>query len=98
VNPPEAIAEFVAHMEDVLDVYSRPYDPDVPVLCMDEQPVQLNEEVKVPIPATRYHPKHVDYEYQRAGVLSTTRSIRSEPARFSQPNRIPQHPQTRQLA
>ena len=46
VIPPEANAEFVAHMEDVLDVYSRPYDPNVPVLCMDEQPVQLVEEVK----------------------------------------------------
>ena len=41
VIPPEADAEFVAHMEDVLDVYSRPFDPKVPVLCMDEQPVQL---------------------------------------------------------
>lgn len=70
VIPPEANAEFVAHMEDVLDVYSRPYDPNVPVLCMDEQPVQLVEEVKVPIPATRHHPKRVDYEYKRAGVAN----------------------------
>jgi len=38
VIPPEADAEFVANMEDVLDVYSRPYDADAPVLCMDEQP------------------------------------------------------------
>ena len=70
VIPPEANAEFVAHMEDVLDVYSRPYDPNVPVLCMDEQPVQLVEEVKVPIPATPHHPKRVDYEYKRAGVAN----------------------------
>jgi hypothetical protein len=41
VIPPEANAEFVAHMEDVWDVYSRPYDGNIPVLCMDEQPVQL---------------------------------------------------------
>lgn len=40
VIPPEADAEFMAHMEDVLDVYSRPYNPEVPVLCMDEQTVQ----------------------------------------------------------
>lgn len=70
VIPPEADAEFVAHMEDVLDVYSRPYDAKVPVLCMDEQPVQLVEEVKCPIQATKDHPKRVDYEYKRAGVAN----------------------------
>lgn len=70
VIPPQADAEFTAHMEDVLDVYSRPYDPNVPVLCMDEQPVQLVEEVKSPIAATREHPKRVDYEYKRAGVAN----------------------------
>lgn len=70
VIPPEADAEFVAHMEDVLDVYSRPYDANVPVLCMDEQPVQLVEEVKQPIKATKKHPLRVDYEYKRAGVAN----------------------------
>ena len=70
VIPPEADAEFAAHMEDVLEVYSRAYDPKVPVVCMDEQPVQLVEEVKVPIAATREHPKRVDYEYKRAGVAN----------------------------
>jgi hypothetical protein len=70
VIPPEADAEFVAHMEDVLDVYSRPYDANLPVLCMDEQPVQLVEEVKTPIEATKDHPRRVDYEYKRAGVAN----------------------------
>ena len=70
VIPPAADAEFTAHMEDVLAVYSRPYDANVPVLCMDEQPVQLVEETRVPIPATRKHPKRVDYEYKRAGVAN----------------------------
>ena len=41
VIPPEADAEFAAHMEEVLEVYARPFDSDCPVLCMDEQPVQL---------------------------------------------------------
>jgi DDE superfamily endonuclease len=68
VIPPEANGEFVACMEDVLDIYSRPYDPKVPVLCMDEQPVQLVEEVREPIAATKDHAKRVDYEYKRAGV------------------------------
>lgn len=70
VIPPEANAEFVANMEDVLDVYSRPYAPDVPVLCMDEQPVQLVEEVRRPIEATKNHPKRIDYEYKRAGTAN----------------------------
>jgi hypothetical protein len=70
VIPPEADAEFVAHMEDVLEVYSRPADANVPVLCMDEQPVQLVEEVKTPIAATKDHPRRVDYEYKRAGVAN----------------------------
>jgi hypothetical protein len=70
VIPPKADAEFVAHMEDVLDVYSRPYDAKLPVLCMDEQPVQLVEEVKTPIEATKSHPRRVDYEYKRAGVAN----------------------------
>jgi len=70
VIPPEADAEFVAHMEDVLDVYSRPYDANIPVLCMDEQPVQLVEEVQRPIEATKTHPRRVDYEYKRAGVAN----------------------------
>lgn len=70
VIPPEADAEFVAHMEDVLDVYSRPYDANLPVLCMDEQPVQLVAEVNTPIEATKHHPRRVDYEYKRAGVAN----------------------------
>lgn len=70
VIPPEANGEFVACMEDVLDIYSRPYDPKVPILCMDEQPVQLVEEVREPIAATKDHAKRVDYEYKRSGVAS----------------------------
>jgi DDE superfamily endonuclease len=70
VIPPEADAEFVAHMEDVLETYAKPYDCDVPVLCMDEQPVQLVKDTKVPIAATKEHPRRVDYEYERAGVAN----------------------------
>jgi hypothetical protein len=70
VIPPDCDAEFVANMEDVLAVYEKPYDPNVPVLCMDEQPVQLVKEVKQPIAATKHHPRRVDYEYERAGVTN----------------------------
>ena len=70
VIPPEADAEFVAGMEEVLDTYAAPYDSRCPVLCMDEQPVQLLKETRTPIPATRGHPRRVDYEYERAGTAS----------------------------
>lgn len=70
VIPPKNDAEFVANMEDVLETYAKPYDSAVPVICMDEQPVQLVKEVKLPIPATKDHPKRVDYEYERAGVAN----------------------------
>jgi hypothetical protein len=70
VIPPEADAEFVAGMEDVLDIYAKPYDPACPVLCMDEQPVQLLKETRTPIPATADHGKRVDYEYERAGTAN----------------------------
>ena len=68
--PPESDAEFVAAMEEVLAVYARPYDPKHPVVCMDERPIQLVKETRRPIPATRHHPKRVDYEYERNGVAS----------------------------
>lgn len=70
VIPPEGNAEFVACMEEVLDVYHRPYDPCQPVLCMDEQPVQLIKETRQPIAATVNHPRRVDYEYERNGTAS----------------------------
>jgi hypothetical protein len=70
VIPPEADAEFVASMEDVLETYEKPYDPQCPVVCMDEQPVQLLKETRVPIPATAKHAKRVDYEYERAGTAN----------------------------
>jgi len=70
VIPPETNAEFVASMEEVLDVYERPYDSSVPVVCMDEQPVQLIKDVRCPVDATVSHPKRVDYEYERAGTAS----------------------------
>ena len=70
VIPPEADAEFVANMEEVLEVYERPYDPAHPVLCMDEQPVQLLKETRVPVEATRDHARRVDYEYERNGTAS----------------------------
>jgi len=70
VIPPKANGEFVAQMEKVLDTYALPYNPRVPVLTMDEQPIQLLKETRLPIPASMNHPRRVDYEYERAGTAS----------------------------
>lgn len=70
VIPPDANGEFVACMENVLDTYAQPYNKRFPVLCMDEQPVQLLKETRVPIAATKQHARRVDYEYERAGTAS----------------------------
>jgi len=58
------------NMEEVLETYAQPYDPACPVICMDEQPVQLVKEVRKVIPAPKNRPRRVDYEYERAGTAS----------------------------
>ena len=70
VIPPEADAEFVACMEEVLEIYAKTYDPKNPVVTMDEQPMQLIGEIRVPIPATKDDLERVDYEYERKGTSS----------------------------
>ncbi len=65
--PPEEDAEFVACREEVLETYERLYDPQHPVICRDEQPVQLIRETRAAPPATKQHPQRVDYESERAG-------------------------------
>lgn len=68
MTPPEQDGEYVARMEDVLSVYTRPYDRKNPVVCMDEQSVQLVEEVRQPIPAAPGRAARIDYEYKRNGT------------------------------
>jgi len=68
--PPEQNAEFVARMEDILDVYALPYNPDCPVICIDEKPYQLLDERREPIPMTAGSPKKYDNEYERMGTCS----------------------------
>jgi hypothetical protein len=68
--PPKADAEFVCRMEDVLATYALPYDPEIPLICMDEASKQLIGEVAVPLPPRPGQPKGVDYEYERKGVCS----------------------------
>jgi len=68
--PRELSADFVCAMEDVLDVYRRPYDEKRPVIAMDEVPKQLVAELRRPIQARPGRPRRVDYEYKRNGTAN----------------------------
>lgn len=65
----KAGAEFVAAMEDVLEVYQRPYNPLYPVVCLDETSRQLIEETRPSLPVKPGETKKVDYEYRRNGAI-----------------------------
>ena len=66
--PPKENAAFVAAMEDILELYHRPYDEDFPLVCMDEQPVQLVKDTLVPLPPRPGQPRRYDHHYERAGT------------------------------
>jgi len=68
VIPPGQNAAFVACMEDVLDLYHQPYDRGIPLVCMDERPIQLVKETRLPLPALPGKPARYDYEYERNGT------------------------------
>ena len=68
--PPDHSAEFVYHMEDVLDVYHRPFDPLRPLICFDETPVQLISETRQSLPMQTGQPVRYDYEYRRQGTAN----------------------------
>ena len=70
VIPPESDGDFVANMEQVLDVYKRPYDEKKPVVCMDESPKQLIGETRTGSPIEPGKEKRVDYEYSRNGTCN----------------------------
>jgi hypothetical protein len=70
VIPPKANAAFVAAMEDVLAVSTRPHDPDRPLVCLDETSKQLLAETRVPVPMKVGRPARFDYEYERNGTAN----------------------------
>ena len=57
-------------MEDVLEVYQRPHDPDRPVVCLDETTKQLIKETRIPVPAKPGRPARHDHEYERNGTVN----------------------------
>jgi hypothetical protein len=68
VIPPQANGAFVAAMEEVLAVYTRPHDPDCPLVCLDESSKQLIKETRMPVAMKKGRPARVDYEYERNGT------------------------------
>ncbi len=70
VIPPKANAAFVAAMEDVLEVYTRPLDPARPVVCLDETSKQLVAETRTPVAMAPGRPARIDYEYKRNGTAN----------------------------
>ena len=67
---PQVSGEYVARMEDVLDLYAEPPDPSYPVVCLDESSLQLIGEVREPIPAVPGRVERYDYEYRRCGTVN----------------------------
>lgn len=86
VIPPGQNAAFVYHMEDVLDVYQRPYDPARPLICMDETSKQLLGEIRTPLPVTPGYSARYDAEYVRQGVANLF--LFSEPLAGKRPVRV----------
>lgn len=67
---PKVDGEYVARMEDVLDLYAQPHDPKQPVVCFDESPTQLIGEVRAPIPSRPGQIERYDCEYRRNGTAN----------------------------
>ena len=82
--PPENDAEFVARMEDVLDVYKRQYDPEYPVWCMDEKPYQLLDDARKPLPMRIGNIEKIDSEYVRDGTVAVFCFIQPHTGRIVQ--------------
>ncbi|QYZ79830.1 IS630 family transposase [Methanofollis formosanus] len=70
IIPPGQNSTFIAHMEQVLDVYKRPWDPRHPIICMDESPKQLIGETREPIPCSPGKTAKYDFEYRRCGTCN----------------------------
>ena len=67
----------MANMEDVLDLYAEPYDPQRPVVCFDETSTQLLAETRPPLPPQPGRPLRQDYEYRREGTRNLFPGLRA---------------------
>lgn len=79
---PELDEEFIARMEDVLAVYERPLDPQFPLVCLDEKPIQLLEDVRPALGIVPGEGRRVDYEYKRNGTANVFLSIEPQRGKY----------------
>src|SRR3982750_884195 len=82
--------EYIAKMEDVLEVYERPYDPQQPVICVDEKPVTLHADVRPTSPAVPGREARRDNEYERCGTANVFCAVEPKAGRhftFATPDR-----------
>lgn len=74
--------EYVERMEDILDLYNKPYNSEEPVVCMDEKPVMCHEEVRTPVAAVPGRIARRDYEYRRKGSINVFCAIEPRKGAF----------------
>jgi hypothetical protein len=82
--------EYIAKMEEVLEVYERPYDPEQPVVCLDEKPITLHAEVRPASPAVPGREARRDNEYERCGTANVFCAVEPKAGRpftFATPDR-----------
>ena len=87
---PELNEEYISKMEDALEVYEKPYNPDEPVVCLDEKPVTLHAEVRPPSPAVPGREARRDSEYERRGTANVFCAVEPKAGRhftFATPDR-----------
>jgi transposase len=91
VIPPEHNAQFVWRMEEILDLYEEPYDPNRPVVCFDERPCQLLADVRDPLPMqpAEWPKKRIDPEYERRGMANVLMAF--EPLKGRREMRVTEH-------
>src|SRR6516162_2981318 len=82
--------DYIRKMEDVLEVYERPYDPQQPVVCLDEKPITLHADVRPGSPAAPGREARQDNEYKRRGTANVFCAVEPKAGRhftFPSPNR-----------
>ena len=82
--------EYIAKMEDVLETYEKPYNPDEPVVCLDEKPVTLHADLRPPSPAKSGREARRDNEYERRGTANVFCAVEPKAGRhftFPTPDR-----------
>ncbi len=82
--------DYIANMEDVLEVYERPYDPQQPLICLDEKPITLHADVRPATPAVPGREARRDNEYKRCGTANVFCAVEPKAGRhftFATPDR-----------